>query len=243
MEMIKGKRAVMEALLADTEIDRIVISHAVNPDHQVKDIQGLAKKKAVKVQTVTSMEFDKVSAKELNTNGVIAFLRAKEMIDFEDILIAPEKYPFLVALDHIEDPQNFGAIIRTCEALGVKCVIYPKDRSVQITPAVVKASAGAIHHINLCRVTNLSRALQQLKDHRYWIYGADSNGGHPVKSLNPMFPLVLVMGNEGKGLSNLIAKVVDEKVYIEMRGRVASLNVSVSSGVIIHEFMHQLPHS
>ena len=137
-------------------------------------------------------------------------------------------------IDHIQDPFNFGAILRTCETLGVTWVIYPKDRNCPITPGVVKASSGAIHHMNLVRVTNLAQSLEKLEKAGYWIYGTSDQGATDLDTFKPNSPMVLIVGNEEKGLSPLLAKKTHGIIKISMHGKVSSLNVSVATGILIY---------
>ncbi len=141
-------------------------------------------------------------------------------------------------LDHIQDPHNMGAIIRTAAGLGIHALIYPKDRSCQITDTVSKVSSGGTECIPLLKVTNLAREIDTLKDKGYWIYGADSNQGNTLSQVRFHHPCVLVVGNEGKGLSSLLIKKLDQAVYIPMTGQISSLNVSVATGIILHAMVN-----
>ena len=146
-----------------------------------------------------------------------------------------DKKPNVVLmLDHILDPHNFGAICRTAEAFGITYVCYPKDRAVQITPSVVKASAGAINNITFCKMTNLANGLKQLSTSGYWTYGASSNQGNDLKSLTFNDPMVIILGAEDKGISPGLTKFIDEYVHIPLKGETSSLNVSVAAAIIIN---------
>jgi 23S rRNA (guanosine2251-2'-O)-methyltransferase len=151
----------------------------------------------------------------------------------------PERYPLIVVLDHLEDPQNFGAILRSCETLGVRAVVYPKDRSSQITPAVIRASAGAIYHLDLAKVVNIAGALEKLREAGYWIYGTAEDGVSLDEFSAPM-PLALVLGNEGRGVSNRVAKMADGHIRIPLVGKVESLNVSVAAGILLYSLSRGL---
>ena len=135
-------------------------------------------------------------------------------------------------LDHLEDPHNFGAIIRTCEALGVDAIIIPNDRSVNINGTVVKTSVGSIYNIPIVRVANLNTTVSKLKDMRYWIFGTDMNGSDYAE-MDYNMPICLIIGNEGKGMSKILRDNCDYMVKIPMVGKVNSLNASVSCGIVL----------
>jgi 23S rRNA (guanosine2251-2'-O)-methyltransferase len=146
---------------------------------------------------------------------------------------------WILILDGLTDPRNFGALLRTAEAVGLRSVIIPKDRSVGVTPAVIKASAGAVHHLGICRVTNLRRAIADLKDRGFWIVGLDATA--PDSVFDRSFPenLGVVLGSEGSGIRPLILSECDYRVSIPMRGKVASLNVSVAGAIFLFELLRQ----
>ena len=143
-----------------------------------------------------------------------------------------KEYPLLVMLDHLEDPHNFGAIIRTCEALGVDGIIIPNDRSVSINSTVVKTSAGAISHMKIIRVANLTASINKLKGNGYWIIGTDMEGEDYTK-IDYKMPICLVIGNEGRGISKIVNDNCDYIATIPMVGKVNSLNASVSCAIIL----------
>ena len=143
-----------------------------------------------------------------------------------------------MVLDHIEDPHNMGAIIRSCEAMGINAIIYPKQRSATLSTGVIRASAGAIWHVDLCQVSNIAQSLRQLKDADFWIYAASEHEGTPVSEIEPLTPAAIILGNEHKGLSTIVKKMVNFFVTIPLVGQVSSLNVSVAAGIIIY-YMNQ----
>ncbi len=140
---------------------------------------------------------------------------------------------FIVILDHLEDPHNLGAIIRTCEASGVKSIIIPKDRSAQVNGTVMKVSSGALENVKVCQVSNLVNTINKLKDNGYFVYGADMIG-KDHKSISYANKIVLVIGNEGAGISKLIKDNCDELIKINMLGKINSLNASVAAGILIY---------
>ena len=139
----------------------------------------------------------------------------------------------VLMLDHLEDPHNFGAIIRTCEAKGIKSIIIPKDRGVTVNETVMKTSSGALNHVNIIMVTNLVNAINKLKDQGYFIYAADMDG-KDYKSVDYADKVVLIIGNEGNGISNIIKNNSDEIISIPMKGVVNSLNASVAAAILIY---------
>jgi len=164
-----------------------------------------------------------------NNQGIIV-----EIDDFKynDISIIDDD--FVIILDHIEDPHNFGAIIRTAESMGIKNIIIPKDRSVVVNETVMKTSAGALNHVNIIRVTNLVNAIDYLKKEGFFIYGAEADGVN-YKSVDYSDRRCLVMGSEGKGISPIVRKNCDVIVSLPMKGHINSLNVSVATAIFIYE--------
>ena len=140
----------------------------------------------------------------------------------------------ILALDHIEDPHNFGALIRSAVAFGCPTVLIPKNRQCPITPTVIKSSAGSIYSASIVEVSNLAQSLKQLKKRNFWIYGADHKTPHPLTSVTLNYPMVLVVGNEGKGISKGLQSFLDERLRIHMEKDVESLNVSVATGILLH---------
>ncbi len=164
-----------------------------------------------------------------NHQGIVVDIYEYEYKDIEDCY----EDDFIVILDHLEDPHNFGAIIRTCECAGIKHIIIPKDRSVRVNETVIKVSSGAISYVDIIMVSNLTNAINKLKDKGFFVYGADmdgtdyNNGDFTGKK-------VLVIGNEGKGISPIVSSACDEIVSIPMEGNINSLNASVSAGILIY---------
>ncbi len=165
-----------------------------------------------------------------NHQGIVIDMDSYEYADFESVL----KESFIVALDHLEDVHNFGAIIRTCEAAGIKSIIIPKDRSVRVNDIVMKTSVGALDRVNIVLVNNLSEALKKLQKENYFVYSAFMEGEN-YKTIDYADKKVLVIGNEGKGVSHIVESITDVKVSIPMYGKVNSLNASVATGILIFE--------
>ena len=147
--------------------------------------------------------------------------------------------PFIVILDHLEDPHNFGAIIRTCEAAGVDGIIIPKDRSVSVNSTVMKTSAGALNNMKICMVTNLNRCIDELKDKGIWIVGTDMTDSVSYDSIDYDMPVAIIIGSEGFGISRLVREKCDFVVNIPMKGKVNSLNASVAAGILIYKIFEK----
>ena len=169
-----------------------------------------------------------------NDNGILEGANDVEMVEFNGTLdsIKDKDKPLIVMLDHLEDPHNFGAIIRTSEAMGVDAIIIPSDRSVKVNSTVIKTSVGSINYMKIIRVPNLQVAIKKLKDNNFWIIGTDMDGADYTK-IDYNMPICLIIGNEGKGISNVIRKNCDYIASIPMIGKINSLNASVSCGIII----------
>ncbi|MFT5170579.1 MAG: 23S rRNA (guanosine2251-2'-O)-methyltransferase [Candidatus Marinamargulisbacteria bacterium] len=231
--MIKGKKAIFEAIQANIPINRIVVSDSAKQGPDFKTIQALAIQKKISLQVIPSQNFSDLTD-EQQTQGIIAYAKDYQFGSLNDVIDNPEDNPIVVVTDHLEDPYNFGAIIRTAEVLGVKSIIFPKDRNVALTPGVIKTSSGAVYHTNLIRVTNLNQSLRTLKKAGYWIYTTDVEKGTPLTQFSPNFPMVIIVGNEKKGVAPILAKQADDFLHISQKGKIESLNVSVATGIILH---------
>ena len=163
-----------------------------------------------------------------NNQGIIIDINDYEYKNINDI-----SSDFVLILDHLEDPHNFGAIIRTAESIGIKDIIIPNDRSVSVNETVMKASAGALNYVNIIQVTNLVNAINYLKDNGYFIYGAEADGVN-YKNINFNDKKCLVIGSEGNGISNLVRKNCDEIISLTMKGHVNSLNASVAAAILMY---------
>ena len=236
MTWIKGKRAVLEALKAGS-VDRILIGHETKKKGTHQGVIEEAKRKRIKVQTVPLSELDHLVIDR--HQGIIAYAKMDQGGSLKALESDPNKHPQVVILDHIQDPYNFGAILRTCETLGITTVIYPKDRAAQLSPTVTKVSSGAVHHLNLIKVTNIGNTIDRLKQKGYWVYGADSNQGERIEGVTGMAPWILVVGNEEKGISARILKQLDTPLMIPMAGQIESMNVSVATGICLYQLTQE----
>lgn len=229
---IYGKNVARERLNTKESITRAYLSKTFK-DQEI--IQKLKQKK-VKITYLETIALDK-KVDGLH-QGIILEIDDVPTITLEEFFskIKEKENPIVVMLDHLEDPHNFGAIIRTSEALGIDGIIIPNDRSVGINATVVKTSAGAIHYMNIIRVPNLANTIEKLKKHQFWIIGTDMNGTDYTK-LDYNLPVCLVIGNEGHGMSKIIKDNCDFIATIPMTGKINSLNASVSCGILLSEIV------
>lgn len=229
---IYGKNVVKEQLTTNNKITKAYISKKFKDQNLI----NLLKEKKVKISFVDDLLLDKKVTG--NHQGIVLEVDEVPTISLNEYLniTSTKENPVLVMLDHLEDPHNFGAIIRTCEALGADGIIIPNDRSVGITGTVVKTSAGAIAHIKIIRVPNLTSTITKLKNKDYWFIGTDMEGTSYTQ-LDYNLPVCLVIGNEGHGMSKIIKNNCDFIAKIPMNGKVNSLNASVSCAIVLSKIM------
>lgn len=234
-DIIAGRNPVMEAIRSGRSIESILVAKGERSGSVVAII-AKAKQKNIPVKDVDSKKLDFL-AKGVNHQGIVAQCAVKEYSALEDIFALAEERgesPFIIVLDKIEDPHNLGAIIRTAECAGAHGVIIPERRSAGLSYTVEKTSAGALEYMPVVRVKNISAVLQKLKDKGIWVYGADMDGEH-YKKVNFDGAVAIVIGNEGKGISPLVAKDCDVIVSLPMKGKINSLNASVAAGILMYE--------
>jgi len=239
-EKIEGRNPVLEALKSNRPLNKIVIANGQN-EGVMKQIFGYAKEKGIVIQEVEKSRLDAISETGAH-QGVIAYTAAAEYVEVDDILNKARgrgEDPFIVILDEITDPQNLGAIIRTCDAAGVHGVIIPKRRAVGLTAVVAKASAGAIEYVPVARVANISQTIDILKKEGLWVVGTDPTGDKPYHKADFNGPIAIVIGNEGAGISRLVKENCDFVVRIPMKGKVASLNASAATALMLFEVVKQ----
>lgn len=233
MMKIKGRNAVREALNSNVNVIKIMASNSSN-DRVLGDILGLARKKSVKVQLVDNKVLDKECD---NNQGIIAITSEFEYSSVDEILNVARvkgREHFILILDGIEDPHNFGSIVRVAECLGVDGIIISKNRACPVTDTVAKVSAGAIEHVKIAKVTNINTEIENLKKQNVWVYACEL-GGDDLDTADLKGNIAIVMGSEGKGVSSLTRKLCDGVVSMQMYGKVNSLNVSVATGIVLYE--------
>lgn len=239
-DQIEGRNSVLELLETGKDINKIFVTRG-EKHGSINKILAIAKERRIIVVEKDKRQMDEM-AQETNYQGVIAIVPPFEYVEIEDILnTAKEKQedPFVLILDGIEDPHNLGSIIRTAETAGVHGIIIPKRRSASVNSTVNKTSAGAVEHMNIARVTNISDAIDKLKQAGLWICGTDINAEKYYYNQDLTGPLGIVIGNEGKGISEKVKKNCDFNVKIPMKGKVTSLNAAVSTGIIVYEAVKQ----
>jgi len=227
---IYGKNVAKEKINSGELINKAYLSEKFNDRELIKLLQN------------NHVKYTFVPDKFLNSKvdglhqGIILDVDDVKTYDFEYLKKLPKQNPVVVMLDHLEDPHNFGAIIRTCEALGIDAIIIPNDRTVNITSTVVKTSAGAIYNVPIIRVVNLNTCIKNLKDLGYWIFGTDMHGTD-YRTLDYNMPVCLIIGNEGKGMSKILKDNCDFITTIPMTGKINSLNASVSCGIVLSKII------
>jgi 23S rRNA (guanosine2251-2'-O)-methyltransferase len=238
MSLLAGIHPIREALRANRHLERVAIARgACGP--RLQELIELCRARNIPVQFEPREHLDREAA-GANHQGVIAYGAAELYSDLADTARAGGLH---VVLDGIEDPHNLGAVIRTAHAAGASAIVIPQRRAVGLTETVARAAAGALAHVPVVRVTNINRALEDLKSHGYWIFGLDERGREAYDTVEYTAPTALVFGAEGRGLHEQTAKHCDFLVRIPMRaGGVASLNVSVAAGVVLFELRRRLKH-
>ena len=235
---IVGRNAVKEALKAGRSIQRILVS-----DDKIKtglsDIVGLAKSTGVEVRPTPVKQMNRYET-DVPHQGVIAFVNAVEFKDLGEVLQeSNHENPLLILTDGVEDPHNMGAIIRTAECVGATAVLIPKRHNAPINATVAKTSAGAVEQIPLVQVGNVTQTIQQLQKQGFWVLGAHMEGDRTLYETDLTIPTVLVIGNEGKGISRVVKEACDFLVTIPMYGNLNSLNASVAAAILMYEAVRQ----
>src|SRR5690625_479272 len=238
-EMIIGKNPVLEAIRSGRTIHKILLSDAINKRVE-QDMMKQAKKNKVIVQKVPRKRLDQLT--DGSHQGVLAYVSNYSYFTIDDILqnaANRQEIPFIMILDELEDPQNLGAILRTADAAGAHGIIIPKRRSALLTQTVAKASAGAIEHIPVARVTNIGRAIDYLKEKHIWVVGTDETGEKDYRTLDGHTAIALVIGNEGNGMTRLVKEKCDWLVQLPMQGNITSLNASVAASLLMYEIFRK----
>lgn len=236
-EYIVGRNAVREALRRERPISRLLVADG-KATGSLQEILGLAKAAGIEIRRVKE---DKLKAyrSEVPHQGVVALVSATAFQDLQEVLWqAGDKVPLLVLTDGIEDPHNMGAIIRSAECVGATAILIPKRHNAPINATVAKTSAGAIEAIPLVQIGNVAQTIKELQSQGFWVMGAHMEGP-TMYDVDLTGPTVLVIGNEGKGLSRLTKDVCDSLISIPMAGTLNSLNASVATGILLYEVLRQ----
>lgn len=227
--LVYGRNVAKEILSGNKKINKITIIE----DFSDKDILSLIEKRNIKPICLKKNEFSRFD--KFSHQGIILDIEDFCYSDYTEFLDVENAK--VVVLDHLEDPHNLGAIIRTCEAAGITGIIVPKDRSVEVNSTVMKTSAGAVENVKIAQVVNIANVLDELKENGFWVVGTKMESDTDYRDIDYTGKVALVIGNEGNGMSNLVSKKCDYIAKIPMYGKVNSLNASVAAGIMIYEMI------
>ena len=239
-DIVIGRNSVLELIKSGKDINKLYIQKG-NRHGSINEIISRARENKIVIKEVEKNKLDEMCENQ-NHQGVIATVPPFEYSDIDDILnLAKQKNedPFIVILDEIEDPHNLGSIIRTAECVGAHGVVIPKRRSAEVNSTVNKTSAGAVQYVKVARVNNLNDTIKYLKENDVWIYGTDAGAKSYYNEQNYKGGVAIVIGSEGYGMNKLVAKNCDFLVKIPMKGKVNSLNASVSAAIMMYEVLNQ----
>ena len=231
--LVFGRNVARDLLKNGKPIKKVILQEGFNE----KDIFELIEKSNLKVEIKSKKEIDNLI--DGVHQGIILSIPDYQYSNIE----SSYGDEIVVLLDHIEDPHNFGAIIRTCEAAGIKSIIIPKDRQVQINSTVMKTSVGTLDNMNIISVSNLGYAIDKLKENGFWVYGTALENSVDYRDVNYDGKVAIIIGNEGSGISNIVSKKCDYLIKIPMYGKTNSLNASVAAGVVIYEVIRNRKRS
>ncbi len=240
-DLIYGRHTVLTILNSDRQINKVWITSKLRQDRRFYQLLQAAKSQGTVIYEVSPQRLDSL-VKGVNHQGIVAQVapyRYWQLVDLIAQAKQKSQSPIIAIADGIEDPQNLGAIIRTAEAMGVQGLIIPQRRAAGITSTVMKVSAGAVEHLPIARVVNLSQALEKLKEAGFWIYGTAVESSKFLHTIDFSGGVGLVIGSEGKGLSKLTRRCCDELVAIPLAGKTPSLNASVAAAIAIYEVCRQ----
>ena len=239
-DMIEGRNAITEAIRSGRTINKVFLADG-DTDRALGRLAAMAKEAGAVVVRIDRRKLNEMSLAGAH-QGIIASVAVHDYATIDDILAAAEakgEAPLIVLCDELSDPHNLGAILRTAECAGAHGVIIPKRRSVGLTAVVGKASAGAVEYMPVARVSNLTAAIRELKQRGVWIFGTAADGAVPLYSADLKGPAAIVIGNEGVGMSRIVADSCDFKVSIPMKGRISSLNASAAAAILLYEAVRQ----
>ena len=239
-DQIEGRNSVLELLESERDINKILIAKG-EKHGSINKIITIAKQRKIVIAEVERQKLNAISETN-NHQGVIAIVPPFNYVEVEDIMNEAKtknEDAFVLILDGIEDPHNLGSIIRTAETAGVHGVIIPKRRAASVNATVSKSSAGAVEHVKIARVNNINETIKYLKEEGLWICGTDGDAKDYYYNQNLKGPTAIVIGSEGFGMSRLVKENCDFLVKIPMKGKITSLNASVSAGIVIYEALKQ----
>ena len=232
---------MLEAIRAGRPVRRLVLAQGLRDEPRLQLVKAFAQKQALTIEFIARERLDDIAHSQAH-QGVVAYVERRRYWELEpmaEAALSERKDPVLLMLDSLQDPQNLGSISRTAEAAGVGGIILSHNRSPEVTPAVVKASAGAAEHLRYARVANLVQSLEVLKPLGFWSVGLAGDAPTDYTAFDYRRPLVLVIGAEGEGLHQLLRKKCDALVRLPMYGRVDSLNAAVAGSIVLYEVLRQ----
>jgi len=243
---IFGRNSIIETIESNpNSIEKIFINFNAH-GNSINKIFSQAKKNKVKCIKHDKRKFNlleqKVCPKNTNSQGVIALLKLVDTIDINELIklsFKKEKYPVIIALDNISDPHNLGAIARTAECSGASGILVTERNSSPVTPTAIKTSAGALEHLPIAKVNSLLQVLDKFKENGFWVVGTDMKATINYTDYDFSRPVIVIIGNEGKGISPSVRKQCDDLIHIPIKGKINSLNASVSAGIILYEILRQ----
>jgi 23S rRNA (guanosine2251-2'-O)-methyltransferase len=238
-DMIYGTRAVIEAIHAGKDIDKVMVQTGLQND-LVKELLSVARNNNVQVQFVPQEKLKRLSSK--NHQGVICILSPVSFASIDDLIFRAYnegRDPFIIILDRVTDVRNFGAIVRTAECAGIDGIVIPDKGSAPITGDAMKTSAGALNHIPICRERDMKRTMQYLHNNGVRVVACTEKTETSIYSLNLTGPIALILGSEEDGVSDAFIKEADDLARIPLKGKIESLNVSVAAGVALYEILRQ----
>lgn len=239
-ERVEGRNAVAELLSSTRRVTRVFVLEGARQGDPLAELAATARSRGVRVDTVARRELDRMSERGAH-QGVIALVEPFRYANLDDIISSGASLDssLIVVLDHVTDPQNLGAVIRTAEVVGASGVLIPKDRAAGMTPSALKASAGAAEHLPIARITNVTQTLERLKEAGFWVVGASEKARQTAWEAPLEGRIALVMGAEGTGLARLTERACDLLVSLPVRGKVSSLNVSAATAVLAYEWLRR----
>ena len=239
-DMIEGRNAVSEAIRSGRTINKVFLADG-DTDRALGRLAAMAKDAGAVVVRIDRRRLNEMSLTGAH-QGIIASVAVHGYATIDEILAAAEakgEAPLIVLCDELSDPHNLGAILRTAECAGAHGVIIPKRRSVGLTAVVGKASAGAVEYMPVARVSHIAAAIRELKERGVWVFGTAADGALPLYSADLRGPAAIVIGNEGEGMSRIVAESCDFKVSIPMKGHISSLNASAAAAILLYEAVRQ----
>ncbi|WP_376797660.1 23S rRNA (guanosine(2251)-2'-O)-methyltransferase RlmB [Thermogemmatispora sp.] len=240
-DYVWGRNPVLETLRSPRRVRRLLLAEGLREAPALRAIVEEAQRRSIPIETLPRTRLDQLSNGAVH-QGCIAVVESRRYVSLDEILAcAAERRedPFLLILDALQDVTNLGSLLRTAEAAGVHGVVIPEHRAAEITPAVVKTSAGATEHLLIARETNLTRCIEFLKQQNVWVIGLDATAQKRYTEVDLTGPLALVVGSEAKGLRRLVREHCDLLVSIPMRGRIESLNAAVAGSIVLYEALRQ----